>query len=125
MRDLRKGILALPRHLVSVQPGIDDHRLEPPHAIRFLDTEIVPVADAKDEVRAVIYVVLQNGEKGFDLHSLALPLHEEVIGQMLACIPPTRTIVPEFPYRAPDGVAAVHFALPQVVERSVLGETVH
>ena len=84
----------------------------------------IDLADAEDEVGVVVGVELQDLEEAADVRlSLVFPLvHDEVVHQVLAAVPPVLPVVPKRLEVLEDRLVPLHPALPQVIEPGVLGE---
>jgi hypothetical protein len=118
----RRARIAGPQYGIPVHPRIRLERLE--HALAVaLRAEVVPRADAEDEIRAVLHGSLQDRKERLHARTLSFGFHDEMIRQVLPADPPARTVVLKFLEGAANVFAPHHFSLPQVVERRVLRET--
>src|SRR5690606_27476583 len=100
----------------DVQP----EELPPPVAA---DQPVVARADAEHEVGLVVGVPLQDLEETTHPRALGPRVHDEMVHQVLAPVPPVLPVVPQLAQVLADRRVAPDRALPQVVELGVLGES--
>src|SRR5690606_5709466 len=118
----RQRALALPRHLVGLCPRIDVQAVELPSPVA-PDQPVVARADAEHEVGVVVGVPLDDLEEAPHPRAFGQRVHDEVVHQVLAAVPPVLAIVPQLAQVLADRGVAPDLALPQVIELGALGES--